>query len=210
MIHVIVVVVKNLKNVTGHKIMDDNINILINQLGNLSYLGIFITAFLSNVFIPIPEEIILLLFGFVSRVSELSLLLSIILITIGLLISDILMYLLSRKNNKLVTYFYKKFFSKILEVKGDRWIVEHIKKVIFFSRFMIQFRFLGPFLAGQKQVSFKTFLLYDFLALLVYINLYIFLGRFFHQKLNLIIDDINIIKNIVLLIFILIIIFSIN
>jgi membrane protein DedA with SNARE-associated domain len=190
--------------------MDDNINILINQLGNLSYLGIFITAFLSNVFIPIPEEIILLLFGFVSRVSELSLLLSIILITIGLLISDILMYLLSRKNNKLVTYFYKKFFSKILEVKGDRWIVEHIKKVIFFSRFMIQFRFLGPFLAGQKQVSFKTFLLYDFLALLVYINLYIFLGRFFHQKLNLIIDDINIIKNIVLLIFILIIIFSIT
>lgn len=174
------------------------IQTLIDELGALSYIGIFLVSILANVFIPVPEEIVLLLFGYISRTGIFSLEFLIPIVILGVLLGDIGMYFLSRANNRLLTLFYKKFFLRLIEGIGQEWVTLYMKKIIFFSRFMIQFRFVGPFLAGQNKVPFKTFLLYDFLAVVVYVPLYVLLGRFFHKKIFLIINGVNAIKNIVL------------
>lgn len=184
--------------------------IIVNQITTLSYLGIFFVSIIGNVVVPVPEEIVLLAFGYIVGTGTVSFWAVLVLVMSGVLIGDTAMFILSRTNNRLVTFLYNKLFAKLLEKRGDRWIENNIKKIIFFSRFMIQFRFIGPFLAGQKKVSFGTFLLYDFAAVALYVSLYVLLGWYFHLKLSLIIENVHIAQNIVLLIVGLMLVFSIT
>lgn len=191
--------------------MNESTTALISQLGSLSYIGIFITSFLANVVVPVPEEVVLIIFGYLSKVhTSLSLVYLVPIVICGVLLSDIIMYSLARSNNRLVTFFYNKLFSHLFSPESSQWVGQNIKKIIFFSRFMIQFRFLGPFFAGQQKTPFKTFLLYDLLAVSFYVPLYIIIGRFFYKKLNLIIYNVNIVKNIVLVVFVGILVFSLT
>lgn len=183
---------------------------LIAQIQALSYTGIFFVSIIANVVVPVPEEIVLVIFGYISRSEAFNLAILLPLIIVGILVGDCVMYFLARRSNTFVTSFYNHSFAHIIEKRGDTWITQHIKKIIFFSRFMIQFRFIGPFLAGYKKVPFKTFFLYDFLAVTVYVPLYVLLGRFFHKKINLIIDNVNSIKNVIVLCLLGVIIFSVT
>lgn len=183
--------------------MNESTAALISELGSLSYIGIFITSFFANVVVPVPEEVVLVIFGYLSKVhTSGSLIYLIPIVMVGVLLSDIVMYSLARSNNRFVTFFYNKLFAHLFSQESTDWVRQNIKKIIFFSRFMIQFRFLGPFFAGQQKTPFRTFLLYDFLAVSVYVPLYIVIGRFFYKKLNLIIYNVNIVKNIVLVLFV--------
>lgn len=183
---------------------------LIAEFGTLSYVGIFAVALLANVFIPVPEEIVLLILGYVSGLGTFDLVFLIPIVIFGSLLGDIGMYFLARKNNKLVTVFYNKFFARIIEKKGDLWVENNIKKIIFFSRFMIQFRFIGPFLAGQKKVLFKTFVVYDLIALCLYVPLYVVIGKFFSSRINFIISGVNIFKNIILVFICIVFVFALT
>jgi membrane protein DedA with SNARE-associated domain len=183
---------------------------LIAHIQALSYTGIFFMAIIANVVVPVPEEIVLIIFGYISRGEAFNLVILLPLITVGILIGDCAMYFLAYRSNRLVTTFYNHSFAHIIESRGDDWVRRHIRKIIFFSRFMIQFRFIGPFLAGYKKISFKDFFLYDFLAVVIYVPIYVLIGRFFHKKINLIIDNVNSVKNIVVLCIIGFIIFGLT
>ncbi len=183
---------------------------LIAQIESLSYIGIFFMSMIANVVVPFPEEIVLVIFGYISRGKAFNLWILMPIIMVGVIVGDCIMYMLSYKGNKLVTTFYNHSFAHIIDNRGDDWVLRHMTKIIFFSRFMIQFRFIGPFLAGYKKIPFKKFFLYDVLAVLVYVPLYVLLGRFFHKKINLIIDNVNSAKNIVVLCIAGILIFSLT
>ncbi len=173
---------------------------LIQQLGSLSYLGIFGISMLANVVIPVPEEVVLLALGYVVGAGELSNYIVIPLVILGLLLSDVVMYTLSHKGNRLVTLFYNKFFAKMFESRRP-WIEQNPENVIFYSRFMVQLRFLGPFFAGQLGVPLKKFLKYEIFALIIYVPLLIWAGHAFQDSIELIASGVGIVKNIVLIIF---------
>ena len=82
--------------------------------------------------------------------------------------------------------------------KNDQWFTDHMNKIIFFSRFLVQLRFIGPFLAGQKKIPFKRFVTYDLAAIIVYVPLYTLLGLFFHSRVQAIIDNVGVVRNIAL------------
>lgn len=181
---------------------------IIQELGALSYLGIFGVSFLANVVVPIPEEAVLVIFGYLAHGNHLNPLILVPLIMIGLLTSDIIIYTLARRGSKVVTLFYKKVFASKLDSRMA-WIETHMNKVIFFSRFLMQLRFLGPFLAGQRGVPFKRFFLYDFLAILVYVPLFVWIGWYFRTRIDLILNGVNAVKHVVLIILILLVSLSI-
>lgn len=181
---------------------------IVAQLGALSYLGVFGTALLANVVVPVPEEIVMMAFGYISRAGNFDITFLLFVISLGLLVSDIGMFLLSRHNNKIVRYFYNQFFARFFKPHTDNWVSTHIAKIVFFSRFMVQLRFLGPFLAGQHKMKLRDFLLYDSLAIVLYTSIYFFIGRFFHHKISLIAKDINFLHNILLIVIVLIILLS--
>lgn len=181
---------------------------LIAELGSLSYFGIFFISILVNVFIPFPEEVVILGLGYLSGTGSANIWILIPIVVFGLIISDIGMYYLSRGGNKWVNMFYQKVFADKL---GDKlvWMNANINKVVFFSRFMVQLRFLGPFMAGQVKMPFKKFILLEFAALFIYVPLFLGLGNYFHSRISSIIDGVNVVRNIILTVAGLLIIFAI-
>lgn len=180
---------------------------LINQIGLLSYVGIWFVSLISNVVIPVPEEAVIIVLGYLAAGPKFNGFILLPLVLSALLTSDIIMYFFSRRNNKLVSVFYDKIFASRLESKRE-WIDKNIDKVVFFSRFLVQLRFLGPFFAGQTGMKFKKFLLLDLGALLVYVPAYLLIGRYFRSRINFIIGGIGVVRNIIIIIGIGIILFA--
>lgn len=171
---------------------------IINQLGEFSYWGIFGVSFLANVVIPVPEEIVLLALGYLSGSGHASIHFIIPIIIAGLLASDIVMYLLARGGNKFVGALYEKFFAHRLESK-QAWMETHIEKVIFYSRFMVQLRFIGPFMAGHLKVPFRKFITYELAALVIYVPLFLWIGYYFQSRIVRVIEGVDLIRNIILI-----------
>ena len=181
---------------------------IIAHLNTLSYGGVFILSLLANVFIPVPEEVVLLALGYAVRAAGWNLPLTVVIVISGLLISDLVLYWLSRKGNKLVMGFYNRIFKNRLADR-KQWLENNVNKVIFFSRFLVQLRFLGPFFAGQTKVHWKTFLFYELLAMIIYVPLVIGAGWLFHNSIQNIIGGINVVRNVILTVLGLLVLFSI-
>ena len=179
----------------------------IKQLGALSYGGIWVVSFLANIVIPIPEEIILLALGYLSGTGSINGALVIPIVFSALITNDIILYSLSKRGSKFTNFLYKTFFAKRLEKKGTYWLEMNLGKIVFLSRFLIQLRFIGPFLAGTRGMPIKKFVLCDAAALLIYTPLFIGLGWYFHTRVISIIEEVSVIKNLVLLVMGLIIVF---
>lgn len=182
---------------------------LLQQLGGLSYLGVFGIALISNVFVPVPEEIVLMGFGYVLTGSSTVHVVPVIaIIILGLLISDIALYFFARAGARPLMWFYNKFFAKRLEAKKD-WLHRHVGLVIFSARFMVQLRFLGPFISGQLKVPFKRFVLLDLAALMIYVPLFVFIGHYFRRRIESVIAGVHQVQHIILVIIALGILFSV-
>ncbi len=181
---------------------------LIKEVGLLSYMGIWFVSIISNVVIPVPEEVVLLVLGYLSGGPKLDGVLLLPVVLSGLLVSDIAMYFFARRGNKLVSTFYDKVFASRIESKRE-WIDRNINKVIFFSRFLIQLRFLGPFFAGQTKMPFRKFFFLDLAALLVYVPLYLFIGWYFRNRIDFIAGGVNKVRNIIIIVALSLVLFSI-
>jgi membrane-associated protein len=168
---------------------------VINQLGALSYGSIWFVSFLSNVVIPIPEELVLLALGYLSGTGAVNGWIIMPLVLSALLINDIVLYYLSKRGSKFTTFLYNKLFASRIKKHGDRWVDMNIGSIIFFSRFLVQLRFIGPFLAGSRHIPIKKFIIYDFLALLVYVPLFVGLGWYFHNRFALIMEEVGFVRN---------------
>ncbi len=172
--------------------------ILIDHLGTLSYVGIFGVALLSNVIIPVPEEIVLLAFGYLAGTGKVNGFILVPIVIAGLLTSDLIMYTLSRRGSRIITFFYNKFFARRLETKRA-WIEANIEKVIFCSRFLLQLRFLGPCIAGQLKVPLGKFIFWELAALVIYVPLLIWLGSYFRNRVEDIISGVGMVHNVILI-----------
>jgi membrane protein DedA with SNARE-associated domain len=184
-------------------------NTLIASLGAMSYVGIFGMSLLANIVIPIPEEIVVLAIGYVVGMGGLNAFYVIPIIILGLFISDQVLYFGAKANNKFVTLFYNKLFAKRMATKQE-WILNNMEKVIFYSRFMVHLRFLGPYLAGQNKVPWKKFITYELAALVVYVPLAILVGSYFHSRIKFLIEGVSVFRNIVLIVIIILILISLS
>ena len=68
---------------------------------------------------------------------------------------------------------------------------------LFVLRFIVGIRLFGPLLAGSLQASWTTFLVYDVLALLIYVPMFILLWFHFHNQLAAVISDVVVIRHII-------------
>lgn len=170
---------------------------LIAQASTYSYIGLFGVGFLANIFVPVPEEVVLLVLGYVVGTGKFLFLPTVGVVLLGALLSDVLMYELSFRGNKILRAIYDRLFGKIIPMR-EEFIEKHIEKIIFISRFLIQLRFLGPFLAGRIKYPRKKFIQYNVLALILYIPLFVWVGRYFQNRIEYVIDGVGQVKNILL------------
>ena len=185
--------------------MDGTTQQFIRELGGLSYLGIFAISLVANILFIVPEEVVLLGLGYVARAGNVDIFFIIPIVISGLLTSDLVLYSLSRGNSRIIHYLYDRIFSKRIaffskKLSGDEaWMEQNVEKVIFYSRFLMQLRFLGPFMAGKHKRSARTFLTYELAALVLYVPLLLWIGWYFRSRIEHIIDRLDLAHIIVLI-----------
>lgn len=172
---------------------------IIRTVGALSYFGIFGIAFLANIVVPVPEEVVILAIGYVAGTGMINFWIVLPIVIVGMFLSDIIMFTASLRGNKIVRTVYDKFFSKIVPMNQE-FIEQHIKKIIFVSRFLVNLRFIGPFLAGQAKATYKQFILLDGGAIVIYATVLLWAGHYFSNRIDSIFDGVGTFKNILLLV----------
>lgn len=178
----------------------DEAQALLQQVSTFSYLGVFVISLLANIFIPVPEEIVVVMIGYGIGTGLFAFAPTLGIVFLGLLISDIVLYFVAKKGMRILTLVYKKYFGALGINNNEEFLKKHINKIIFISRFIIQFRFLGPFLAGHFKVPFKRFLAYEIPALVIYVPFALWLGFYFQSRIDFLIQGIGEVKNIIILV----------
>lgn len=181
---------------------------ILQQIAALSYLGIFGTAFLANIVVPVPEEVVILAIGYVAGTGHINFWITLPIVILGMLLSDIIMFSLSLHGNKIVRTVYDKFFAKIVPMNQE-FIEKHVAKIVFVSRFLVNLRFIGPFLAGQAKISYKKFLMLDGAAIIIYASILLWAGHYFQNRIESIFSGIGAFKNILLIVIGIVILFSV-
>lgn len=149
---------------------------------NLSYLGVFLAVAFSGYAIPIPEEIILVLGGYLAAQGISSLPLVILASVCGAICGDSLIYYLSGHGSR----FTHKYQSRIEKSKLG-WYFRHMDnhpwRTVFFSRFIVGMRFFNPLISGLMKVPFVTFVSAAAASAAIYIPIVVLIGYYLHNKI---------------------------
>lgn len=156
---------------------------IIQSIGSYSYWGIAFIGLIANAFPLAPEEAILLVIGYLTGTGVFNIWLVAPIMIAGMFTSDIILFTLSRRGAKFVERLKKKVPTN-KKLQDQNWIKAHVRKIIFISRFVIIFRFIGPVLSGGVKTKWSTFLFYDFLALCIYVPTVLFIGNYFQNYLS--------------------------
>ena len=176
-----------------------NTQFFIHYIRHFSYFGIFIIGATVGYLIPIPEEIFLLLVGYIGGIGFYNVYFAAVFAILGVLTGDNILYYISRYNVSKIIEKIRRRLDKHKLMEYRHLMKEHIGKTIFTLKFLVGLRIFSPFLAGSMRIKWKIFQFYNLLAVLIYIPLLIFLGFHFHNKLALIITEVEFARHLIFL-----------
>ncbi len=155
---------------------------LVNFFSGYGYLAVFGVLILCGLGLPVPEDITLVAGGVISALGNTNVHLMFLIGMIGVLIGDSFVFLLGKfQGEKLLKL---KFISKVFTNERYNLVQEKFEKygkwVIFMARFMPGLRMPIYFTAGlSAKVSFLRFFVTDFLASIISVPVWIYLGYYF-------------------------------
>lgn len=153
---------------------------IIEQFG---YFGVFFLILLENVFPPIPSEVILLISGFLSSYTSLSVFYMILASTLGSFLGAIILYYIGKIFNKeRLKKIVNGRLGKILFLKendidkADEWFDNKGNKSVFFCRFVPIVRSLISIPAGMSEMPMGKFIIYTICGSMIWNTVLICLG----------------------------------
>ncbi len=153
---------------------------IIEQFG---YFGVFFLILIENVFPPIPSEVILLISGFFSSYTSLSVFYMILASTLGSFLGAIILYYIGKIFNKerlkkiVNGRFGKILFLKEKDIdKADEWFDNKGNKSVFFCRFVPIVRSLISIPAGMSEMPMGKFIIYTICGSMIWNTVLICLG----------------------------------
>lgn len=162
----------------------------INSVEHFSYIGIFLFAIFSGYIVPIPEEIILLIVGYMVSVDLVHFFPAVLVVILAFMIGDNILYRLTLRNNKYVTKFIHDVLSLKIIARHRGYLERHIGLAIFLTRFIPFMRFVGPIFAGYVKAKEKIFFIFNTLAIIIYAPLFIWVGYFFNEYFEYFVNQI--------------------
>lgn len=153
---------------------------IIEQFG---YFGVFFLILIENVFPPIPSEVILLISGFFSSYTSVSVFYMILASTLGSFLGAIILYYIGKIFNKeRLKKIVNGRLGKILFLKendidkADEWFDNKGNKSVFFCRFVPIVRSLISIPAGMSEMPMGKFIIYTICGSMIWNTVLICLG----------------------------------
>lgn len=162
------------------------------------YPGIVVSMFLAGTLTPLPEEIVLLSIGYGASTHAFHLFPALFAAMLGALLGDATLFGIVRHGGAYADRLYRMFtYTKSKKVRRmvareDTFPMHYI--VV--SRFIVGVRSLGPVLAAHHAVSWTRFLLWDSLAVALYVPTVFFLGFHFHHTVLRLFQDAELLRHV--------------
>lgn len=173
-------------------------------VSNYTYLAVFIFLFSLSFALPISEEVALLIVGYLTKKGIINFPFSIVVSFLGIFAGDLFLFYLGRFSGDyfLESKIFKKLFKKENIDKGKLFIKGNGPQVVFISRFVLGVRATMMVASGMLRMKIGRFILFDFLAMLIFVPILEFTGYFLAQNLGSSIKLVDKIGAVVFVIFI--------
>lgn len=154
----------------------------------LLYLALFLILIFSGIGLPVPEEVTLLLGGYLAYLGFVGFYPTLYILILGIVVADTAGYFLGRiAGNWLQRRIIRFAVASLIIAKGKMYFERHGEKVVLFSRPLVGVRVAVPILAGHFRMNFVKFLFYDILGAIPWTVLLVFISYYFGAGLDLIV-----------------------
>lgn len=155
-------------------------------IGGWSYLGLFAVLMAASFGLPLPEDIPLILSGFIVSTGQADLKLMIFFGLAGVIIGDSCIFLIGRRvGPSVLEHRWFRRFAKPWLVRRARAMYEnHGAKILFASRFMPGIRSVMFLTAGTFRVPYWKMLVFDGSAAMISVPALIWAGYTFHGSIQ--------------------------
>ncbi len=172
---------------------------LVHYLNHFSYVGILIYFCSVGYLTPIPEEIVLIILGYLAGIGHFNPWLVFLMVLSGVMLGDNIFYWLCYKESKYLLHFKTKVKKEVWD-KYEQLMVNNIGKTLVLLRFFVGFRFLGPVIAGSLRVRWSRFMAFDLPIVAAYVSAFIYLGLYFRHRYVLAINLVEQLRSFILVI----------
>jgi membrane protein DedA with SNARE-associated domain len=175
-------------------VLDFLLNLLGSTSGVFSYLMVFAILVACGLGVPLPEDISLILGGYLAHTGSANLTIMMVVGFAGILVGDSLIFYAGRR---IGTNVGKRggFFARIVtpekRTKVEGLFGRHGSKIVCIARFMPGVRAVTYFTAGSAGMSYWRFIFWDGLAALCSAPVFVWLGFKFGDKLDWLIGKLH-------------------
>jgi len=151
---------------------------IVEWLANWGYLGIFVCVFVGNLGIPVPEETVMLVAGFLAGRAILDLKLVYLVCVMSAVCGDCCGFLIGRRGGQRIIARLAARFSTIRQryERLQLFFHTHGSKAVFMARFIAGVRFMAGPMAGAAGMPFFRFLGWNVLGAIVWCTLVVTIG----------------------------------
>lgn len=176
-----------------HQFVHDFINLIVNLVNEIGYLGIFIGMFLESTIIPIPSELVMIPAGIASSKGVMNIYLATIIGTLGNILGAIFSYYLALTlGRKIILKIGKYFFIKNETIiKIEVFFKKYGSASVFIGRLLPGFRHFISLPAGLAKMDFKLFVIYTSLGATIWTSILSFTGYFIGENQDLIVKHLK-------------------
>ena len=168
--------------------------LLENTTGWVAYLSVFGVLVACGIGVPMPEDISLILGGYLAHIGAVKLGAMMAVGFFGILCGDSLIFLAGRRMGNRVGE-RKGLFARIITPEKRARVAgmfkKHGEKIVMIARFMPGVRAVTYFTAGASGMKYSHFIFWDGLAALASAPLFVYLGYRFGGELELLIDKLK-------------------
>jgi len=156
--------------------------------GFLAYATVFLILLACGLGVPLPEDISLILGGFLAHKGAASLPIMMVVGFVGILAGDSLIFYFGRRLGTKVGTKPTGFFARIItpekRAKVEGLFQIHGQKIVMIARFMPGVRAVTYFTAGSVGMPYWRFIFWDGLAALLSAPVFVWLGYYFGSELD--------------------------